>query len=245
MDVDELKRFENEARAMEGWQLEYSPVVIGEALPWDYEVLGAELLGHANNALDLGTGGGEVFARMLAGSQCQAVAAEAWHPNMTIAADRLSGRALVVGYATRLLPFANESFDLVLARHEAIEPDEIDRVLKPVGTFLTQQVAHNFMQELREYFPESVVFDDFMAQYRNAFQQLGLEITQTARARHKIRFSDLGHLVYQLTAAPWTIPGFSVDSHRTGLGALDAVYQQGEGPSFTAGYDLLQVFKPR
>ena len=39
------------------------------------------------------------------------------------------------------LPLPDESFDLVINRHESFDPFEVYRILKPGGLFITQQVG--------------------------------------------------------------------------------------------------------
>jgi SAM-dependent methyltransferase len=39
------------------------------------------------------------------------------------------------------LPFANETFDFVLNKHESYSVSEVKRILRPDGLFLTQQVG--------------------------------------------------------------------------------------------------------
>src|SRR5437764_14111697 len=101
----------------------------------------------------MGTGGGEVFERILDRFRGRAVATEAWAPNVPVAAERLGRLGVAVVHANNLeLPFASTSFDLVLNRHEELTPAEVARVLTPGGRLLTQQVAPSFHHELRPYF---------------------------------------------------------------------------------------------
>jgi len=47
---------------------------------------------------------------------------------------------------------ADESVDLVMSRHEAIDPREIARVLAPGGRLLTQKVDGADAEEIHEWF---------------------------------------------------------------------------------------------
>ena len=50
------------------------------------------------------------------------------------------------------LPFANAAFDLVVSRHPvAVRWDEIARVLKPGGSYLSQDVGDGSVRELTEF----------------------------------------------------------------------------------------------
>ena len=47
------------------------------------------------------------------------------------------------------LPFRAEVFDVILNRHEALDPIEVRRILKPRGRFLTEQVGSDQGASLR------------------------------------------------------------------------------------------------
>lgn len=237
----ELRPFEEAAKRMQGWQFEYTPDVLDGDVPWNYDDLAATLAHASNRVVDIGTGGGEAFLKALTDSRCDAFATEEWGPNAPVAAERLKHRAPVTRCSSSHLPFSDDAFDLVLARHEAIDPKEIARVLSLNGKFLSQQVIRDFMFELGDYFPETVIFPDFFTGYQDGFRQLGLQVTQAREFRYQIQFRELGHLVYQLIVAPWTVPGFTIDTHLEGLEVLNEERKNGKPLIFTGGYYLLEV----
>lgn len=241
--ADELRPFSEAAKNLRGWEFEYRPEPLSGDPPWDYESLASELLSHSSTILDLGTGGGEVFSRILERNVCNAFAIEEWQVNAPVAQQRLGRSVPVVRASSGHLPFRGESFDLVLSRHEAIEPEEITRVLKTGGCFLTQQVIHDFMWELREVLPDMTVFPHHYLEYQEGFADAGLSVKRAEEFRYKIRFNELGHLVYQLVATPWTVPEFDVDSHLDALCVLDERLKKGGELLFTAGYYLMEVQK--
>src|SRR5438477_9654810 len=120
--------------------------------PWDYQAMARELARAAGSVLDLGTGGGERLSAIVAGLPARVVATEEWEPNVPVAGRRLTPLGVRVVQASSLrLPFADAAFDLVLDRHEELEPKEIARVLRPGGRLLTQQVDRNDWRELARY----------------------------------------------------------------------------------------------
>src|SRR5881628_3476579 len=141
--IDRLRPYIERARAFVGWNLDrVSPKQIGPRLPWDYKRRAQELLAGAWNALDLGTGGGELFAELCKAYRGRAVASEPWAVNAPIAKRALSHLRIEVVRAHSLhLPFRNGAFDLVLDRHEEMDPSEVHRVLAPGGTVFTQRVG--------------------------------------------------------------------------------------------------------
>jgi SAM-dependent methyltransferase len=87
------------------------------------------------------------------------LAAEAWPPNVPVAAARLRALGIAVVQdegapendtqhpGRGRLPFRDEAFDLVTNRHEAFQAAEVRRVLAPGGTFVTQQVDYHCYAE--------------------------------------------------------------------------------------------------
>ena len=62
---------------------------------------------------------------------------------------RLSAIGAPVVHASSLhLPFGAGAFELVLNRHEELDPAEVARILAPGGRFLTQQVGSDNWREL-------------------------------------------------------------------------------------------------
>ncbi len=242
--VQELNRYADAARRLEGWELDFEPEPLVAGPPWDYEARARELSAGARSVLDLGTGGGEVFSRVLTSSGCRAIATECWHRNAPVAARRLAGRAHVVRASSLELPFRSARFDLVLSRHEEISPSEVARVLASGGVCLTQQVAPDYWPELRAVFPDMTRFPDHYAEYQSEFLEAGLRVEDAREFRRPVRFRELGHLVYQLVASPWTLPNFSVESHREALARLESRVQSPQGLVLTEGFYLLQVRAP-
>lgn len=239
--LEELNRYADAARGLEGWELDYSPEPLTEGPPWDYESMARSLAAESGRVLDLGTGGGEVMSRIIAGLRCTVVATEEWVVNAPVAARTLRGRASVVRASAVQLPFADASFDLILSRHEAIDPAEIARVLDTPGRFLSQQVIPDLWHELRSVFPDMTMFPDHFSAYRAGLGEAGLEVEYVDEFRRPVEFRKLGHLVYHLVAAPWTIPNFDVASHLEGLQTLQQQIDSGQPLVLTEGYYVIQA----
>ncbi len=153
--LNQLQPYIKRARNFSGWSfndVDKEPLEPGP--PWDYEAIAREHARNAQRILDLGTGGGEVLERIVAGLDARAVATEEWAVNAPVARERLAPLGgEVVRCSSLALPFLDASFDLVLDRHEELDPSEIDRVLSPGGCFVTQQVVSDHWPELTEFFP--------------------------------------------------------------------------------------------
>ncbi|MUL42719.1 class I SAM-dependent methyltransferase [Streptomonospora sp. PA3] len=211
----------------------------------------AERLRSARAALDIDTGGGEVLdeAPVL---PPQTVATESWPPNLARAAARLRprGAAVVATDPRPPLPFAAESFDLVVSRHP-VETRWIDiaRVLRPGGTYFSQQVGPASVFELTEFFlgpqPPEVRRRRHPDDARAAAEAAGLQVADLRAERLRMEFHDIGAVVYFLRKVVWIVPGFSVEGYRDRLRALhEHIRTRG---SFTAHSTrfLIEAHKPQ
>ncbi|MFT4796818.1 MAG: SAM-dependent methyltransferase [Candidatus Azotimanducaceae bacterium] len=238
--AQQLRPFEEKARGMSGWVLEYQPTPVSSGPPWSYEARAAALLAEATSVLDLGTGGGEVLKRLTVDYAGFAVAAEQYYLNAPVASENLNGVADVVRCDSNILPFADRSFDLVLSRHTALSPNEVGRVVREGGRFLTQQIIPDYLSELSSYFPDMNIYSNHFEQYCEGLKKAGFCIRDAREFRTLARFEELGHLVYLLVAAPWTVPGFSVDTHLKNLQSLQRLIALGQPLEFTTGYCVIE-----
>ena len=243
----ELRSFVREAQQLRGWTFAYEPVALDAPFPWDYVARARALAASAGRVLDMGTGGGEVFAEILTdrADAVFATATEAWPPNVPVAARRLRPLGVAVAHSFSLhLPFEAASFDLVLNRHEELAPAEVARVLRPGGRVLTQQVHPDYHAELRAFFPRMTVFEPHHQTYPAGFAVAGLHLVTMQPHTRRVAYRQLGHLVYFLAAAPWTVPDFDLE---TDLDALLEVEHRLGGPQGIVLSDpryLLEAVKP-
>ncbi len=241
----ELEPYVDHARRMEGWEFAYNPAPLDPPPPWDYVARARELLAAARSVVDLGTGGGEVLATIVAGWRGRAVATEPWAPNAPVAAGRLRPLGVAVVHASSLeLPFASRGFDVVLNRHEELDPAEVVRALAPGGTVLTQQVHSDYHAELREYFPRMTDFGPHDEAYQAALAAAGLEIRDARQHTQRVAYRHLGEVVYLLVAAPWTVPDFDVAADLDALLRLEQGRRTPEGIVLTDRRYILEARKP-
>ncbi|MFF4453353.1 class I SAM-dependent methyltransferase [Streptomyces goshikiensis] len=227
---------EAESVSVDGWDFSWLDGRATEQRPsWGYQGLMAARLARVHSALDIQTGGGEVLAG--AGTLPRlTVATESWPPNIARATRLLHplGVVVVADADEPPLPFGDESFDLVTSRHPVtIWWDEIARVLRPGGTYLSQQVGPASVFELVEYFlgpqPEEVRRarhpDDAAADAAGA----GLDVVDLRSERLRAEFHDIGAVIYFLRKVIWMVPGFTVGQHRDRLRELHEQIER-EGP---------------
>jgi SAM-dependent methyltransferase len=224
---------EGESVPTEGWDFSWFDGRASEARPpWSYAKLLAARMGAlagvpGASALDLQTGGGEVLATVPAGPPTL-IATESWPPNLDVARRNLAALgATVVAMGDELddLPFDDASFDLVVSRHPVgIRWDELARVLKPGGTYLTQDVGHGSVGELTEYLmgpqpePDGPTRDPKWS-VQNA-EAVGLTVTDLREFRGRMEFCDIAAVVYFLRKVIWIVPDFTVAAYLDRLRAL-------------------------
>ncbi|MFE2288027.1 class I SAM-dependent methyltransferase [Streptomyces sp. NPDC059443] len=227
---------EAESVSVDGWDFSWLDGRASEQRPsWGYQRLLGERLSHVQAALDIQTGGGEVLAG--AGPLPPLMAAtESWPPNIDKATRLLHplGAVVVADSDEPPLPFGDEAFDFVSSRHPVtIWWEEIARVLRPGGTYLSQQVGPASVFELVEYFlgpqPEEIRRsrhpDDAVADATKA----GLEVVDLRSERLRTEFHDIGAVIYFLRKVIWMVPGFTVGQHRDRLRELYEQIER-EGP---------------
>lgn len=196
---------------------------------WDFiEVVRSRGVG-CKAALDLGTGGGELLASIRPDLPDKVTATEEWAVNAPIASKRLAPLGVPVVRAKSVrLPFRSGSFDFVMNRHEEFDPGEIDRVLMPGGSFITQQVGQHDRLELRPFFSRMTDFGDLRSEYVAAFQRLGFRV-ESAEHDHHVAYASLGEFAFMLAVAPWDIPEFDAERDLDALLAFESEHGTEEG----------------
>lgn len=245
-DDDLVELWQREARQpFSGWDFSYLRGRYTEdEPPWSYEALARDALRGASALLDMGTGGGEQLLAIAESLPERTTATEGHPPNLAVARANLAARGIeVVAYdseSDERMPFTDGAFSVVLNRHESFVADEVRRVLAPGGRFLTQQVGAANFAELRELLRMAPAFPDVtLANFRQRFENLGLDVEVAEDWHGSAEFSDVGALVYFLTSVPWEAPAdFSVSRYR---GALQALHDRNEPVRFSIHRFVLQV----
>ena len=190
-------------------------------LPWDYRAVIEEYLHPEMKILDIDTGGGE-FLLSLNHPHENIAAMENYPPNVALCKDVLLplGIDFRPGDGKGNLPFDDGRFDMVINRHGDFNAEEICRVLKPGGLFITQQVGAENDRELVELlcgetpipFPEQ-----YLKLTSRKFENAGFTILRGEEVFRPIRFFDVGALVWFARIIQWEFPDFAVDTHLENL----------------------------
>jgi SAM-dependent methyltransferase len=244
--LQELRPYIERARSFSGWSFDDLRVKhLDPPMPWDYEKIAREYATTSSRVLDLGTGGGEVLSRIASGVRARFVASEEWHVNVPVARDRLAPLGIEVLHADSTRPpLRDASFDLVLDRHEALDPAATALLLRHGGTVITQQCAPDDWREIQRFFPHRTDFGDHYRTYAEGFASAGLTIERRERHERRSAYPDLGDVVYMLLVAPWWLPSFDPEQDIDTLLALEDGLRTEDGIVLTDVRYLLIARKP-
>lgn len=198
-------------------------------LPWDYRQLIVQRLPTVAALLDLGTGGGE-FLSSLAPLPPLTCATEAYPPNIPVARAHLAPLGIEVAAIDddRQLPYDDQTFDLIINRHESFWSTELRRILKRGGRFITQQVGGANCVQLNEFLcdeikPRYAAWTMDRAMYW--LEQAGFDIVSAREAFPDCAFYDIGAVVFYLKIIEWQIPDFELERYRDRLWAMHQLIQ--------------------
>lgn len=219
--IDKLKAEFDQPFA--GWDFSYltsSGRMLESKPPWDYRSLVEKYLENVDSLLDMGTGGGE-FLISLQNLPQKVCATEGYEPNLKIAEESIKKINGVVKFIDRdnQIPFVDESFGLIINRHEEFAAEEVYRVLNPGGIFLTQQVGGSNDLNLNTWLGADLppYLDWGLSGALGMLTDAGFEILDQQESLGYTRFFDTGAICYYLKCIPWQITDFTVERYQEKL----------------------------
>ncbi len=201
-------------------------------LAWSYGSIVQQRLPKIDSLLDLGTGGGELLS-LFSPLPKLTCATEAYAPNFQIARKRLEPLEVKVYHIKDddHLPFSDATFDLVIDRHESYSEEEVRRIMKPRGEFITQQVGEKNEQDLLRILglkKSRVIWD--LKHAASRLKRKGFKIIEAREDFPSMRFYDTGALVYYLKAVSHpglsNIPDFSVEGYFQALRRINELIRE-------------------
>jgi len=238
MTPEELSRIAEAVGERQGW--DFSRVRDGrDPVPWDYPTVVRNYLRPRDEVLDVGTGGGETFLSLAPyfgrgiGIDISPEMIETAQRNLSLSpVDNPSGEGKLAfrrKLAFRIMPaealqFPTATFDLVLNRHSVIVLDEVLRVLRPGGYFITQIVGHrNTANILAAFGWTSASFGEgwwtSASNLADQFRRRGCHVRALAEYDVPYWFCDVESLVFWLKAVP--LPeAFNVERHWQGVNRI-------------------------
>lgn len=220
MECVKLKEYwlSEEQHGFKGWDFSYiNGRTSEEPLPWNYDDIVRQYLNPHSILLDMGTGGGE-YLLTLNHPHCNTFATEAYPPNFELCQKTLKPLGIDIRqvFNDDSLPFGNEMFDIIINRHEAFDINEVYRLLKPNGLFITQQVGELNNKELSKFlisdYKEIACSDHTLKNNIMLLEDKGFTILKSNEYFPKLKFFDVGALVYFAKIIEWEFPNFSVNN---------------------------------
>lgn len=219
MDLEKLKEIwkYEERYSFEGWDFSHiNSRMKEESVPWNYKRIIKSYINEEKVLLDMGTGGGE-FLLSLNPTKRKTYATESYLPNIELCKTKLKpfGIELRPVYDDSHLPFEDNYFDIIINRHESFCLSEVNRILKPRGVFITQQVGEMNNREMTKFLLEKYLdsSDDDLNLDKVLLQakDVGMSILNQGEYFPKTYFYDVGAFVFYAKIIEWEFPGFSVE----------------------------------
>lgn len=234
MENKKLKEYwlSEEQHSFNGWDFSYiDKRTSEEPLPWSYDEMVRKYLKPNYILLDMGTGGGE-YLQTLNHPYSNTFATEAYPPNFELCQKTLKPLGVDVRqvFDDNYLPFENEMFDIIINRHEAFDINEVYRLLKPNGLFITQQVGGLNNKALSKFlikdFKEIISSEHTLKNNISLIQNKGFTTIKSNEYFPKLKFFDIGALVYFAKIIGWEFPNFSVNNCFKQLCELQLLIEQ-------------------
>jgi SAM-dependent methyltransferase len=224
-DTELIKQWEAEENfAFQGWDFSHIDGRWNEPTPpRNYKDAVKSNLKETDILLDMGTGGGEVLLS-LNHPYIKTYVTEAYEPNYELCKRVLAPLGITVARtytdenfnSDDTIPYNDNLFDVVINRHESFDLDEVDRVLKRGGHFITQQVGNKNTREFLKMLNDDFMFDlplHTIENYTATLTELGFNIIKADEAEYPVKVYDVGALVYVAKIITWEYPNFSVKTH--------------------------------
>lgn len=214
--LKELWKKEEEA-TFKGWDFSYlENRWDNEELHWKYEEILKKYLKSNYKLLDMGTGGGE-FLLSLNHPYNNTSVTEKWTPNVELCKQKLEPLGIEVKqvFNDSQLPFEENTFDIIINRHESFDINEVRRVLKPKGIFITQQVGGQNNEILSKALIKGftpLYEDNTLENNQKKLESNLFEILYANEYFPYLRFKDIGAVVYFAKIIEWEFPDFSVEN---------------------------------
>lgn len=213
---EEASWLEESHLAMHGWDFSHlKGRCETESLPWDYSEWVQQHLRSSDEWLDMDTGGGELM-QTFKHPVVKTSVTEGWQPNIDLLKRTLvpQGVTLYADPDGQMAQVPDQYFDIVTNSHGGLPIPAIARVLRSKGIFVSQQVGATNNYSLSRFLDPAYVPafpDNNLPQVLTQLQDNGFEILKVDAAFVKMRFTDVGAIVYYATVIPWEFPNFDVN----------------------------------
>jgi SAM-dependent methyltransferase len=212
-----------------GWDFSYLNGRMEQDPPsWDYKKVVEKYFSGKGILLDMDTGGGE-FLSSLSNLPKNVYATEGYEPNIPIAEKSLKKKNIIVKPIKEAgeIPFDDEFFDIIINRHGSYKTNELKRALKKGGIFITQQVGGlNGIDINMAFETKSMDYIEWcLIKNIEMFKDIGMEIIETGESIGRMKFKDIGAVVYYLKCIPWQVEYFNVEKYIKKLEIMNEIIE--------------------
>ena len=213
-----------------GWDFSYiDGRMVQDELSWNYTEIVEKYISGKNSLLDMDTGGGE-FLYSLPNLPKNTFATEAYEPNISVASNRLKEKnvELIPIKNNGEIPFDDEFFDIIINRHGSYVINELKRTLQKGGFFITQQVGGLNGIDINMAFETKTMdyVERCLIENIENFTDAGFRILDYEDNIAKMKFKDIGAIVYYLKCIPWQVKDFSIDKYYKRLEIIYDIIQK-------------------
>ncbi|HEY95438.1 MAG TPA: class I SAM-dependent methyltransferase [Dehalococcoidia bacterium] len=218
-----------DAKSFKGWDFSHitDPRRMVEApTKWNFINKVQSYLSSTETLLDIGTAGGEILSRFHPLPRFT-YAVEDYPPNVMLAKEKLEPLGVkVIGVEEGKespfgdLPFKDDYFDIIINRHTSYTGDEVYRILKPGGYYITQQLGGLTTVNLGMIMQgeKATKLSNWnLKVFKERMLEEGFVIIDEADEINFGRYYDVGAIVYHLITCPWTIENFTPENYRDEL----------------------------
>lgn len=226
--TQKMKRYLDAAKQakMVGWDFSViEPLIKEDPLPFNYIDIVNRYRHQDMTLLDMETGGGEILESFHHPANLTYVT-EGYHPNYVLCQERLAAKGIKVIHVDGddFLPFASQMFDIVINRHGAYRVDEVYRILKPEGLFITQQVGSKNNLPLRSILTSQELTTEFsLSSEQKNLESTGFKVLEADEVLQKVMYLDIDAVIFMATVISWEFPGFDVISQAKKLDYIDKI----------------------
>lgn len=209
--MKDYKKVYNKVGSISGWDFgKISKRTKAVDEKWDYLKLVMKYLNKDTYLLDIGTGGGEKlidFAKAVRKAvgidHSEGMISTA---NRNLKKSGLENIQFINVDSTKKYPFLNDSFDLVICRHAPFNSEEIFRVLKSGGFFITQQVGEKDKENIKNIFGRGQSFGEkpgnAQKRYVNELKKAGFRILSADTYNATEYYEDISDVIFLLRNTP-------------------------------------------
>ena len=213
-----------------GWDQSYvNGRIIQDEIPWNYKNIIEKHLNKKRCLLDMDTGDGKILCS-LSNLPKNVYATEGYEPNIPIAEKRLKEKNIVLKTIKKAgeIPFIDKYFDIIINRHGTFNANEIKRALKNNGIFITQQPGGLNGIDFNVALGTSVIdhVDECLIKYIEMFQNIGMDVIEHSEKIGKIKFKDIGAVVYFYSSISWQLEDFSIDRYYKRLEIINEIIKK-------------------